>query len=176
MPLLERIFHRRGKARERRYHNHYCRERDQTKLCDPFKDDPRPLVEPRARRLSVSPPRNRVRLRLAKATLDQDQSPFFSQLPFELRNACYAQMLCEPEGTIHIYPKPGKYTYTRCQKPDQLDHQQCWAVLQNVSRSLPQLNGAVCYGTLTDTQFDTSNSRKTINLNILITCRKMYLP
>lgn len=174
MPTLKRIFQHQKTRRD--YKDHFCREKNQSKKCDPFKDDPRPLSKPRTRRLSVAPPRNRVLLRLAKATLDQDQSPFFSHLPLELRNACYKQMLCEPEGTIHIYPSPGKYTYTKCQSSHQLGHQQCWAVLQDVCRSLPELNGLRCYGALADTQIDTSNFRKTINLNILKTCRKMYLP
>jgi hypothetical protein len=187
MSLLKKIFHRNENIKERPYHRH-CPKGGQTEACDPYRDDPHPLPVPRVRRLSDSllPKRRAYRLnfypsgrqklpRRTKVTSDQDQSYFFSRLPLELRRACYARLLCVAEGTIHIYPRSGKYSYIKCHNPEGLDHQECWAALQDVCESLGGINGTICYGRLTDIQIDTSNFKKTISLNMLFTCRRMYV-
>jgi hypothetical protein len=177
MARLERRFYHRGKARGKHsqgYHR-FCPEGGRTKHCDPFQNDPRPLPTPRPRRLSVPPPNYRVLLRLAEVTLDQGQSPFFSQLPLERRLACYKHMLCEAEGTFHIYPRPDKYSYTKCRQPEELDHRECWAALRGGCDGVDSVGGYIRFGSFKDSQFDTSPTfQKYINLNVLIACRKMY--
>ncbi|KAF1997830.1 hypothetical protein P154DRAFT_524546 [Amniculicola lignicola CBS 123094] len=181
----------RDRAVQKREIHCYCPKNGQTEQCDPFHDDPRALPFPRPRQLSIYPatiPRDHKpfvwpsksrlfrRLPMPKPASDQIQSPFFSRLPLELRRLCYVRVLCEPERTFHIYHCDGKYSYTRCREPEELDHHECWATLQDVFPGYFSGIGSYdCFGALTDAQINTSDFKRNINLNMLLACRRVYV-
>lgn len=136
--------------------------------------EPCPLPTPRPRRLSLR--ESPLDAQLEKPNFDQAQSFFFSRLPLELRRLCYTQALCEPEGTLHVYPRASKYGYIKCQQPGELCHRGCWKLLQTICSRWDHNDVATWLGAPADASIDTSALQKTISINLLIACRRVYVP
>jgi len=129
----------------------------------PYFDDPQPLAPVRPRKLSNP----------SHPTLGQHQSPFFSKLPLEIRQMCYAEALRESSGLCHVYHAAHTMSYIGCHDPSKLSHLDCWRTLGNTRLDIDSGRRRRNWDSWTNSQVDRSGFRKSIQLQLLVTCRRV---
>ena len=135
-----------------------------SKKCGgPYFDDPQPLPQVRPRKLSNP----------SHPTLGQHQSPFFSKLPLEIRQMCYAKALRESFGLCHVYHAVHRMSYIGCHDPSKLSHLDCWRTLEDTCLDTGRSRRRRDWDSWTKSQVDQSGFRKSIQLQLLVTCRRV---